>query len=86
MWWDARQGWEISALHRHEDDVPALAWHPDGRIASASDDGTVLLGPCQPCGAARQAARGCAGLVPQSPVAAASAAAAAGLAMTPAGF
>ncbi|MDT7835696.1 nSTAND1 domain-containing NTPase [Aquabacterium sp. OR-4] len=72
--WDARQGWEISALHRHGDAVPALAWHPDGRIASASDDGTVLLGPCQPCVAPLDKLLEDARLVPQSPVAAASAA------------
>lgn len=67
--WDARQGWEISALHRHGDAVPALAWHPDGRIASASDDGTVLLGPCQPCVAPLDKLREDARAVPQAPAA-----------------
>ncbi len=72
--WDARQGWEISALYRHDDAVPALAWHADGRIASASDDGTVLLGPCQPCVAPLATLRDAARAVPQAPAATAMAA------------
>ncbi|MEK8050320.1 AAA family ATPase [Ideonella sp. DXS22W] len=67
--WDARRGWEISALHRHGDAVPALAWHADGRIASASDDGTVLLAPCQPCVAPLEQVREAARAVPQAPAA-----------------
>lgn len=69
--WDAQHGWEISALYRHSDAVPALAWHADGRIASASDDGTVLLAPCQPCVAPLAALRDAARAVPQAPAPAA---------------
>lgn len=85
--WNAQRGWEISALYRHGDAVPALAWHADGRIASASDDGTVLLAPCQPCVAPLAALSEAAQAMPRSPQAltAAAAAPAGSAAVSPAG-
>jgi WD40 repeat protein len=47
--WDARTGRQLGALERHAESVNDVKFWPDGRILSASDDGTLQLGPCHAC-------------------------------------
>ena len=47
--WDTGDGRELGALHWHTEAVNSVQFTPDGRILSASDDGTVKLGRCEAC-------------------------------------
>ena len=47
--WDARTGLQLGALERHTESVNDVKFWPDGQILSASDDGTLQLGPCHAC-------------------------------------
>jgi hypothetical protein len=47
--WDARSGRQLGALERHAESVNDVKFWPDNQILSASDDGTLQLGPCRAC-------------------------------------
>jgi WD40 repeat protein len=47
--WDAKTGYALATLNWHGEAVNHVQFGPDGRILSASDDGTVRLGQCEAC-------------------------------------
>jgi WD40 repeat protein len=47
--WDAQSGLSLAVQHWHSEAVNSVRFTRDGRILSASDDGTAKLGRCEAC-------------------------------------
>jgi WD40 repeat protein len=47
--WQWRENHKLAVLRRHGDSVNSVQFFPDGRIITASDDGSAVIFPCTTC-------------------------------------